>query len=366
MLMAGLMPAIKYSLPIIMDAKYWEWWITISGFLGFYTIFLRVPFIIKFIAAGTFALCFFSSAPSISFTQYIVVVSCCYFYILCLNIKNYETIWKCLQCLLLFNLFFFVIQLTHNDSLLNFGITGKAINYGIVGYRMQSASFITILSATLIPFHSFNLATPFVVSVICNAAGSFLAVSAGLIYLLSRKFGKRTIIWVSASLMSIFIIWMVTSGKLSSNMNMGFTGGRMLVWIRSLQLSMEHPFTGYGIATYKGIFPVLGGIHSMDWKTAHNSWVQIIFETGYIFPSVLFGYFSYLFWSLLSMVKKNINRDMAVKCVTGLIIIGTDMMFHFPDRQIQTALIIIFFLAYIQKVVYCGARQSKSSEYSTW
>ena len=67
MLMAGLMPAIKYSLS--MDAKYWHWWVLMAGFLGFYTIFLKVPIIIKFVAAGSFVLCFFSSAPSISFTQ---------------------------------------------------------------------------------------------------------------------------------------------------------------------------------------------------------------------------------------------------------------------------------------------------------
>ncbi len=363
--MAGLMPAINYSLPVVMEAKYWHWWILMAGFLGFYTMFLKVPFIIKFVAVGSFILCFFSSAPSISFTQYIPLIFCCYFYILCLSIKDYSIIYKCLQCLLLFNLFFFFAQVMHNDSLLNFGVKGGITNYGIVGHRMQSASFITILSATLIPFRSINLATPFITSVICNSAGSFFSVSAGLIYYLSRKIEKRTLIKVSVVLFSIFMVWMIVTGKFYANANLKISGGRLTVWVKSLQLSWNHPFVGYGIATYKGVFPALSGIISIPWKTAHNSWVQLILETGYIFSSVLFGYFFYLLYSLLKLINRKICRDLAVKCIVGFLIIGADMMFHFPDRMIQAVLIIIFFLAYIQKVVNDGRRQSKDSEYST-
>ncbi len=333
-----------------------------SGFMGFYTMFLRVPFIVKFVAVGSFILCFFSISPSVSFTQYIVVVFCCYFYILCLSIKDYTFIYRCLQCLLLFNLFFFLIQITHNDSLLNFGNSGQVTNYGIIGYRMQSASFITILSAALIPFFPVNIVTPFVTSAICNSAGSFASVSVGLICYLEKKIDRKTLVKLSAFLFFMFSLWMVLTGKLIQNLNMEMTGGRFIVWIKSLQLSWQHPFTGFGIATYKGVFPALSGVTGIPWRTAHNSWVQLIVETGYLFSSVMFGYFVYILIKLLKLAKRKIIREQALKCTVGFLIIGMEMQFHFPERMIQAVLIIIFFLAYCQKVIYDGGRENGSGQ----
>ncbi len=351
MLLAGLMPSVdhlNYSLPMIMSAQHWIWWVLISGFLGFYTLFLKVPLIIKFIGIGTFTLCFFSMAPVISFTQYIVVLMCCYFYILCLKIKDYKIIYKCLQCLLLFNLFFFIMQGFNQDRLLNFGIMNGVINYGIIGQNMQSASFMVILSAVLIPFRSLNLIVPFITSFLCNSVGAFISVSVGLSYYLSNKINKKVVIVLSLILISVFSYWIVSSGKLYQNINTGATGGRLVVWIESLKLSWQHPFVGYGIGTYKAIFPSLTKIKSIPWMTAHNTWIQLIFETGYIFTSVLFGYSIYLITRLYKLKKW--------ECVTGLLMIGTNMLFHFPDRMIQCILIIIFFLTVCQREVYCGSR----------
>ena len=377
MLMAGLMPGINYSLP--MDAKYWHWWVLIAGFMGFYTLFLRVPVIIKFVSVGSFILCFFSAAPSISFTQYIIVSMCCYFYILCLNIKDYSLINKCLQCLLLFHLLFFFLQVFNADSLLNFGAKGRfydnygaiqnPFNYGILGQNMQSASFIAILSAALTPFRAINLIAPFITSAICNSAGAFLSVSVGAMTYLFSKVNKKTVIEISAFLFFVFFMWLIISNKFFANINMtstfsgeGYYGGRLFVWIKSIELSLEHPFVGYGIGTYKGIFPALSGMHSIPWKTAHNCWIQMVFETGFIFSSVLFTYYFYLLFKMGKLIKVKDHRDMAWKCLAGLLIIGTNMIFHFPTRQIQTVFIIIFFLAYCQKVVYEGGTENGSGQ----
>jgi len=359
MLAAGLMPSVEaldYSLPMVMSARFWIWWVLISGFLGFYTLFLKVPFIVKFVGIGVFTLCFFSVAPVISFTQYIIVLMCCYFYILCLSIKDYKIIYKCLQCLLLFNLFFFIIQEFNQDKLLNFGVMNGVVNYGIVGQNMQSASFIVILSAVLLPFSRLNLAIPFITSFICNSAGSFISISVGAFYYLSRFINKKTIIVLCLLFIGILSYWMITSGKLAANIHMGEYGGRLKTWTRSLELANESPFVGYGISTYKDLFPALSEIKSIPWKTAHNSWIQLIFETGYIFTSVLFGYAVYL---LIRLYKLK-----SFVCITGFLMIGMETVFHFPFRQIQTVLLIIFFLAYCEGVIKSGRGQSNNSEHS--
>ncbi len=351
MLMAGLMPSINYSLPISLTAKYWHWWVLMAGFLGFYTMFLRVPLIVKFTAVATFILCFFSAAPSISFTQYMIVVFCCYFYILCVTIKDYNIIFKFLQCLLFFNLLFFILQYFHKDSLLNFGMTNGIANYGIIGQSMQSGSFIAILSAALLPYSAYNITVPFITSFICNSAGSFLAITIGTLYYLSHKISRVPLFQAAVMLLIIFIGWMYLSGKFNANIALGAYGGRLGIWIDSIRLSLERPLAGYGIATYKIIYPQITKIYSvLDWKVAHNTWIQLVFETGFVFASIFMGYFIYL-------VKK-IHDIKNWECIAGLLIIGTCMMFHFAERNLNTVLIIIFFFAYCQNRVYLGGNKN--------
>jgi len=345
----ALIPPIYFSVDA--PSAYWPWWIIIAGFLGFYTLFIKTDFIVKVVAIGGFLNCFFSADPYVSFTSYISLVAGCYFYILCRSIKDYKPVFKILQCLLVFTAFMFIVQFFGQDRLLNFGRVRNFSGdycFGIIGQHMQSGSFSVILSAALLPFSMINLGFPFIVSTICNSAGSFICAIIGLFTFLIEGRDKKHVFKSIGFLVLIFIAWMILSGKISENMSN--SGGRLGVWLSSLEMSFKHPIAGWGMSTYKGIFPALGGIKTIPWKTAHNCWIQIIFEFGYTGFLIASIYFSGLFIRLIKLTRRRAKRDMAYKCLAGLMMIAVNMMFHFPTRMIQTILIIIFFLAYCEGV----------------
>ena len=102
-----------------------------------------------------------------------------------------------------------------------------------------------------------------------------------------------------------------------------------------------------GFGTFKGLFPALGGMVAIPWKTAHNCWLQIFFEGGGLWLTVAFGYF-------MSLAVRLFRNGGTYSCFIGLMMIGANMMIHFPTRMIQTVLLIIFFCAYCEGVLKNG------------
>jgi len=164
------------------------------------------------------------------------------------------------------------------------------------------------------------------------------------------KKNKFNLTWLLLSLV-ILITWMFLSGKISSNISPHY--GRLAVWRSSMEMSFKHPFVGWGIGTYKGIFPALGGIHSIPWKTAHNDWIQLIFESGYIMSITIMSYIIYLAIGLY--------RLRAYAYFAGIVLVFSNMMVHFPSRMIQCVLIIIYILAQSQEVINRGINECRNS-----
>jgi len=113
------------------------------------------------------------------------------------------------------------------------------------------------------------------------------------------------------------------------------------VWKETAQLIVKNP-VGYGIGTYKMLFQYLCSQKvkaqlpkKMKWGRAHNSWLQMPFEVG------VFGFLLFLGWlsSIAIKVKDPVKQ-------TGLIILATNMMTAFPERMVQSVLILLMFLAY--------------------
>ena len=351
----ALIPPINFAVKA--PSEYWPYMVILAGFAGFYILFLRTNYAIKFIAVAGFINCFFSIAPYISFTAYISLLACCYFYVLCQRVQDYEPIFKVLQCLMLFVGFMLVMQTLQMDVLLNMGRAfsrGDNYCFGVIGQRMQSASFAVILSAALMPKSAYYSLFPLGVSFICNSAGGFLCASFGLIAYLHRKWKKRFLIILPGMLVIIFLCWLVVSGKYNANTNA--TGGRLAVWIASLKMAIQRPLMGWGMSTYKGVFPALGGITGIPWKTAHNCWVQMIFEFGFPIALTVMGYFGYLMIQLARLTRRALFRTQAFRLLGGLVMISLNMCFHFPTRMAQTVLIMIFFLAYVQKFIDLGGK----------
>jgi hypothetical protein len=115
---------------------------------------------------------------------------------------------------------------------------------------------------------------------------------------------------------------------------------RIPVWLATIKLSNQHPLMGWGIGSFKYVFPSLSGIRNsgLPWKQAHNDFLQILFETGYaglIFSLTALGV-------LIYKLRKNITL------LIGLGLICVDMSIHFPFRVANTVLILICFLAYCE------------------
>ena len=306
------------------------WLILIAAFFGFYTLFLKTNLFVKAIAIGGFINCFFSRTPYLSFITYLSVVTCCYFYIFCTRIENWKPIFKALQIVVLLNVVLILFQISGNDKLLNFGL--PSINcYGTIGSCNQVGGLINSLTAILVLVSPFYLALPLAIGIVAKSMGTFFAGMLGLFVWLSRiKLSKVKII--VAALVLIFFILM---GIKQNDFKEG--SGRTPVWKKTIQLANQHPIAGWGMGSYKYIM----NSYIPTFRMAHNSSLQVLFEFGYPGLIFLIALFGILFYKLIKIKS--------MMCVSGLTILVTDSMLHFPDRQIQVVLIIILFLAYCTK-----------------
>lgn len=336
MIFSALIPPINFYVSAPLEQ--WPMIILLAGFFGTAIIFMNVNVFVKIVSVGSFINCFFSVAPYISFTSYIAVVSCCYFYLVCSLVEDWKIIFKGLQSIVILTLIIIFMQCIGKDSLLNFGREVKC--FGTVGNSMQMGSLSVILTAVLISYNPINFIFPLVVSFFCNSLWGVMVFGVGLYVWLvknNRNFARE----ILALCIVVFFGFAVCHEKFKDNM---IVSGRVPVWKKTIELAIKRPMTGYGIGSYKDIFPALAQFNCTPYKTAHNCWLQLLFEVG--FPGLLlaFGLFS---WTLYNLFIKN-----EFLCASGLAMIGTDMLVHFPTREIQCVLIMISFFA------YCGQKIS--------
>ena len=358
----ALIPPMKTDLTA--PVSWWPWMVLTSGFAGVYLLFVPSSWFTRTFALWVWFASFFSVAPFISFTAYIFFILGCCFHTLCRSIKDFSPVFRMLKGLMLFYSMLLAVQVMRKDTLLNFG--GVMECYGPVGQHMQSASFAVILGASLAPLNPvFSLfAVP--VSVVCNAAGGFASAAAGLGVWLYQTRAKKFAFSVSAVLLSVFLFWIITSGKLKENTTNDIS--RVKVWTRTVQLSLSRPVTGWGVGTYRYIFPTLGKVGgtgefgepdtfgSLPWKAAHNCWLQIMFETGVVGFVMVVGYFLFLFARLRRLLSRALYRNKAAGCLCGLVMVSVNMSIHFPTRQISALPLLIFFLAYCESFVIHSER----------
>ena len=337
------------NIKVMAPGEYFPWLFFLVGVAGMYLMFLKINAFVKAAALLGLFNAFLSSAPLVSFLAYFSLIAACYFYYLCTRINNFEIVFKMLQALLFFNAFMFLMQAIGHDPLMNFQ---ESIYFGTVGQHMQSASFTVILAAVLVQHNPGNLFFPFITSMICNSAGAFISAASGLIPLCYKKFNRSFVIQLAIVLALVFSLWMAISGKFIENISLG--GGRLGVWLATVKLGQQNLWFGWGMGTYQYIFPAIGGINTIPWKTTHNCWLQIFFEMGLTGLALVIGYAAYLVSNLVHLLHRAIFRHKAAACLSGLAMIGINMMFAFPTRMIQCVLLIIFFMAYCQKVIDYG------------
>lgn len=313
---------------------YWLWMVLIAGFFGFFTLFINTQWPVKVIAVLGFFSCFFSAAPYLSFTSYVSLVACCYFYIVCSQVEDWSLIFKALQAVLLLQLLIVTMQFFNKDPLINFGVF-HVEHYGTVGNRMQMGSLAVIISALLACFNKYFLVVPILFALFCNSTWTFLSAGVGLaVYFFHKSHNISAYILVVVGL--VFVLWAIKDGKVIQTLDSN--SGRITVWQKSIELANQRPFTGWGIGTYKDLFHPLSQMTSVPWRTAHNFIVQFLFETGYLITGCLLLGLGWLFWLLY---KHGLWLLLA-----GLSMIFFDNLVHFADRMMQAVPLIIVFFAY--------------------
>lgn len=332
----SLLPPIDFYIKNFSN-DYWTWVVCIAGFFGCLTIFLNVNIFVKIIAISGFINCFFSIAPYISFTSYISLVGCCYLYIFCCSIRDWCIVIKMIQAVAVFNCILLILQFFGHDQLLNFGGMSKDIDqaeFGGIGQHMRMGSFSVILTSLLIFSNPWWCLFSILIGIFCKSAGAIVAVSCGTFFINKRLF----------FILLIFgIIFSFYSNKFHQ---FGAQSGRLPVWEKTIELANKRPLCGIGIGTYKLVFAPLARLNQSVWKTAHNCWLQILFECGY--PGLILSFF--MTFCLFHILWK--KKDYLA--LTGLVMISTDMMFHFPTRMMNTVPLIILFLAFCEQRIKYG------------
>ena len=299
----SLFPPIEIGMPFT-DSKLWLWLVLIFGFLGVCTIFLKINPYIKAISVYGFINLFFTTAPFISQFAYMQLIICVYFYALLLKIEDWGMVFNSLLCVLGVHAILFVMQYFHKDSILNFGLTQNTCTIA-VGNAMQAKSVIIILIAILIQKYQ----------------------------------GLRKYLYFIYPILMLcgFAYWI--DHKCWDN----FCYARGGVWVASAKLSWSHPLMGYGMGTFKILFPIMGrGRFVMEgaWLNAHNFIVQNIFEIGLIGTGLVCSYL----WTSMRKCKGLL--------LLGVILVGYTLMFQFPDRMLTAVPLLLLFMAIIERNPY--------------
>ena len=349
----AVIPNKEFHIPLLANTNLWFYLVLVSGFLGFLFLFSKAHILAKIILIYAFINCFLSKAPYLSFSAYMILVIGASFYLLCLTIRNYDFIYKAIQSVFFLNVAIIVMQKIGYDKLLNFGYTqAQATYWGTVGNPMILGSFIICLVPFLVAYNKHNVWPIALVVWISHSSGAIFSILAGLFIYLK---GKNKLFIIAIIILSLFI----AKNKVITD----YKWGRWPVWKRTISLTTkQHPFFGYGLGTYKVIFPALsekvsGGYPGfweyqntkgnwLAWRQAHNCFLQILFEIGYIGLGLFLGFIG---WILYKIRK---NRILS----SGFILLLVNMTWSFPTRMMQTLPLLILFLTICEKEVRYGCK----------
>lgn len=320
----------------------WVWLVLICALAGIGLLFTKVNSFIKFIAIAGFLNCFFSSVPFASFMAYIGIILCCYYYWLCSTIEHWKPILKAVQATVFLNLIILFMQYFGHDTLLNFGRENISC-YGIVGNAMQMASFSLVAAGFIIPVSAAYLFFPVIAAMVGHTVYAII-VSVLAWFIISMKSSLKYWRWVNLVLVILAISWVFNLSGQYKSFSQGFMVARVPVWQKIIEIANQRPLMGWGLGTFKVVFPALEGRELIRqagiFGTAHNCWLQIFFETGYI---GLVTALSALI-ALLLMVWKRGN----IYCFVGLIMLALNMLVYFPTRILQAGFMVVAYLAYCE------------------
>jgi len=318
------------------------------------------PLPIRLLVIYAFVGSFFSAAPYWSFMMTIPVIISAYFYLACREIEDFEIVQKMVQAAFLLICSFLIVQIAGHDTLYNFNRPEPMV-IGTIGNPMISATLITCLAPFLLTYKKLNIIPLCLIAILTNSAGMVAALAAGItFYGIMRIKGVRLKI-----LVVIMVIELVILSGAPMYAAKRFAGGRGPIWKKTVEIALKRPIKGYGISSYQLVFPamlksdeILIGV-TEEWEIenikgkqvpalrTHNCWLQFWFELGYIGMGIILS-----FILLLGLLFFRCPRtDKTITAATGLVIIGTLMLFHFPTRLWHSVPVFLCYLAFYETLM---------------
>lgn len=349
-------PPIDYSIPLMVNSFHWCYLIVATGLFSMVLMQQKLHILLKLLNIYLFASCFFSQAPYLSFNAYIVIVAAFYLLIFFKNI-DLKLIFPFLEAAFCLEVLIIGMQLMGKDTMLNFD-RPEPVFLGTVMQYMRVSSVLAVLTPFLVIRNKWYL---FPIGVLCllSQSSSFmlsLLIGSGLYAILTLKKWR----W-----------WILLSGLVGAGTYAWYdfgsfqgaidpaNGGRLISWwailctwcmdtshsipgVFSGPINWWWVFFGHGIDTFLPLFPVYK--HDMNpFPQAHNSYLQLLWETGLIGFGLLIGY---LGWMGTMLWKR---RELLL--LAGLVCLGVNAFFTFPERMTQTMFLLVLYFALCEKAI---------------
>lgn len=350
----AVIPTSVITLYVTSNTDWWTYCVLLFGVIVFSLFYSHAWLSVKSLLVFIFLSCFASSAPYISFTVFMVLVGCSIFYLQCLKIKDLKPILTATRSIFYLTITLVCMQQFGIDKLLNFG-RDIPTYISSLGNPMMAGTFIVCLGSILLIESKLYFIPLLLLGYIFKSTGCLLSVAVGGLILVMYKIrAKRAKIAIFALFLAVSVTFMVKNGDFYQ---FAFQD-RWPAWRKTIQLSNKHPLLGYGIGTYRVIAPALMtlkdaggttneweylGTHGniLAWRQAHNFYLQILFEVGYIGLALVM--------LLIGLTVYRLIKSKDVTLIAGAGILISNMAIHFPDRMVQTVLLLILFMALCHK-----------------
>lgn len=353
----ALQPPWSVDIECGVNSYWWLFGCLLSGFLAIWQCFLNTNPWLKVLTLFMYAGCFLSSAPYMSFTMFWSVIACSYYFHACKYVQDRKIFYRAVQVIFCMVCILLCMQLFGKDTLFNFNNKTPCV-FGTIGNRMVFGSYVISIAPFLLGMSMLNIIPIAITAFISQSSGAVLSVAVGIAVYTFIKFKTFRIPIILACVISAISFAWVTGDIYQFD-----KAGRLPVWKRTVELTNKVPVFGYGIGMYKILFPIMSQDlpscvatvgkweyenttgKGLAWRRTHNCWLQILFETGYVGFLLFLGFVLSIAWK--------VRRDAVA--ISGLAMVGTNMLVHFPTRMAQSVLVLIAFLAFCQtKEISCN------------
>jgi len=246
-------------------------------------------------------------------------------------------------CILAFiHIAMLILQNFNMDPLFTPVRGGRDVPVGLMSNRnMVSALLAFCFPAFLRRGWAWGIPVVLLGLLLAKSTGGAMALAAGMVfYCVIRAAGNRTraeIIGNVLILAAVAVGIIIFCGYVDRP---NFFNARLDAWINALRYYEQHWIMGAGIGHWKDVFQrhmLTGG--TLWWTTAHNEYLQGLFEMGIGFALILFGYFQAAARRYLALSKQ--YRAAAEIPATALVVILVNSLVNFPFRIATTAMMAI-------------------------